>query len=803
MRFKLPPDCSMFVLGEMNSVNLSDFMPKMAYPLKLILLAFGSATTVGMLLIFAYSVQKASTESLTRQIGRTLAVTADEVQDAIDRTFIERYHDLSVIATQAGATRLADTNAIRDVLAQSLKLHSEFTWLGLVGADMAVISTVGDQGLGQRALQTPWLQMIASTHTSGRPGMGLLLPAQGSPEVASARSSVGLAAPVRDQSGAVMGVVVAVWDWAQPIASLTTPNHLGLEDADAFVLSKSGRILFGPANGSEEVTRAQSYLLALKTASGSVVEPGANDSKYLTGYSRAKFERFFDDIGLIVLVRQDAAVAFAPLAELKQTIFVFLLLFAAHAVAFNWVLSNIVVAPLREIASASNSLRQDNNTQIPRLTQFAEVQVLSESLISLVGELKERQDSLVVLSTSLEAKVQERTRALEELNRSLADATDTAERATAAKSRLLAAASHDLRQPLHALNLFCLALKRRVTAHDASKLVVQVEHSLASLKSMLNSLLQIAQLDVGLVSREMVPVRIRDLIEQIGTEFSIEADQRGLRFNFTSVDCNVLTDPVLFEGIIRNLISNALKFTKSGGILIAARSRGSSVLVEVYDTGPGIDSARIDSIFNEFERSSDQANGPNEGLGLGLSIVERHAKLIGAQVSVRSVVGRGSRFSVAIEKADPRATMPSSLQVQAQDRSIEGMSIMLLDDNRNVLEALRLDLLDRGATVHGFDRVARALDALHSGLVVDVAIVDYDLGDQHNGIEFCRRCRREGACFAAMILTGRTDETTLRTIAESGIPWLTKPAEPDQLVAALVRMTRTHGSAVELAAAGG
>ena len=147
--------------------------------------------------------------------------------------------------------------------------------------------------------------------------------------------------------------------------------------------------------------------------------------------------------------------------------------------------------------------------------------------------------------------------------------------------------------------------------------------------------------------------------------------------------------------------------------------------------------------------------------------------------------------------------MPSSLQVQAQDRSIEGMTVMLLDDNRSVLEALRLDLLDRGATVHGFDRVARALDALHSGLVVDAAIVDYDLGDEHSGIEFCERCRREGEHFAVMIVTGRTDATTLRTIFDSGIPWLTKPAEPDQLAAALVRMTRTHKSAVKLAAADG
>ena len=265
----------------------------MAYPLKLILLAFGSATTVGMLLIFAYSVQKVSTESLTRQIGRTLAVTADEIQDEIDRTFLERYHDLSVIATQAGATRAADINAIDEMLAQSLKLYPQFAWLGLVGTDMAVISTVGDQAMGQRALQTPWLQLIASAHASVRPGMGMLLPAQGNSEIASTRTSVGLAAPVRDQSGSVTGVIVAVWDWARPVASMTTPIHLGIEHANVVILSKNGRIVLPAANAPEEVTKAQSYRLALKTGGGSVVEPGTDDVHYFAGFSRAEHRALF------------------------------------------------------------------------------------------------------------------------------------------------------------------------------------------------------------------------------------------------------------------------------------------------------------------------------------------------------------------------------------------------------------------------------------------------------------------------------------------------------------------------------
>jgi signal transduction histidine kinase/ActR/RegA family two-component response regulator len=773
-------------------------MPKIVLPLKLILLALGSATAAGMMLFFAVSVQKVSTESLAKQIGRTLAVTADEVQDEFDRIFLERYHDISIVATQAGATRDLGSDAARALLDQFLKLYPEFTWLGLITTDTKIIAAVGDPAVAQRVLQAQWLRMIASAQTAARPGMGLLLPVQGGSDALSARSSIGLAAPVRDQSGAVIGVAVAGWDWTQSISFLTTPTNLGLEHASAYILSGDGRVLLGPANRPDDVTKAQSYLMALKGVGGSVVEAGPNGGQYFTGFSRAKTERLVGEPGLIVLVRQDAAIALAPLAELKSTILVFLLLFAGHAVAFNWVLSTKVVAPLLEIAAASDRLRRTGDARIPHLTQFAEVQVLSESLIALVGELNERQNSLIALSTSLEAKVQDRTRALADRNRSLAEATDIAERATAAKSRLLASASHDLRQPLHAINLYCLALKRRVTAQDAAQMIVRVEQSLDSLKSMLDALLHIARLDAGQVSRKLVPVRIRDLIEQIGAEFSIEADQRGLRFNYTSVDCHVLIDTVLFEAILRNLLSNALKFTNAGGVVLAARSRGSRVLIEVYDTGPGIETTRLERIFNEFERSRDQATGPNEGLGLGLSIVERHAQLIGAELSVRSVVGHGSRFSVSIAKTNPTNVTKPQFKAAPPDRTIRGMNILLLDDNVKVLAALRQDLLDRGADVYAFDRAALALDALENELLVDAAVVDYDLREELTGIDFCAKCRSDGRRFAMLILTGRTDERTLRTISASGISWLTKPADPDTLAAALGQMARTGRSIVEL-----
>ncbi len=309
--------------------------------------------------------------------------------------------------------------------------------------------------------------------------------------------------------------------------------------------------------------------------------------------------------------------------------------------------------------------------------------------------------------------------------------------------------------------------------------------------------MHIAQLDAGLVSPVLEPIRLRNVIERIGAEFSFDADHRGLRFNFTCVDCFVMTDHALFETIVRNLVSNAFKFTKTGGVHLAARARGNKAVVEIYDTGPGIEQQRLKKIFYEFERSTEQAHGTNEGLGLGLSIVERYAALIDARVTIISVVGRGSRFSVEVPKLEKKSPGLAKPEIAGAACSIANVNIMLVDDDNKSLNALRTVLTDRGANVTGFAVGRDALRAVDAGLAVDVAIVDYDLGDENSGIDLIWRWRRDGRNFNAMILTGRTDSRTLSELADSSVPWMTKPATADSIALAVERMSRPSQKSIQ------
>ena len=223
-----------------------------------------------------------------------------------------------------------------------------------------------------------------------------------------------------------------------------------------------------------------------------------------------------------------------------------------------------------------------------------------------------------------------------------------AEQATEAKSRFLAAASHDLRQPLHALTLFARALSRRVQSGEATTLVAQMEEGLHGLKGMFDALLNVSRLDAKLIEPTKVAVSVADVIERVSVGFKVEAEQNGLKFLSRSQNWTLETDPALLETIIRNLVSNALKFTHEGGVILAARRRNGQRMIDVYDSGPGLSAEQHEKIFEEFSRTDQRARGANDGLGLGLSIARRYADLLGMRIVVCSRWQKGSRFTIVL-----------------------------------------------------------------------------------------------------------------------------------------------------------
>jgi CheY-like chemotaxis protein len=405
----------------------------------------------------------------------------------------------------------------------------------------------------------------------------------------------------------------------------------------------------------------------------------------------------------------------------------------------------------------------------------------------MIDRLADNEEALRHLANTLENRVADRTAELETANRELARARDEAVAATTAKSRFLAAASHDLRQPLHALSLFTAALARRVHAEEPRRILADMETALGSLQAMFAALLDVSRLDAGIVHAEPRVFVLGDLLERIGADFRAQAASLGLTFRLVSTRQAVLSDPVLLETILRNLVGNALKFTASGGVLVGARRRGSNLVLEVHDTGPGVAEADRDRIFEEFERSRQAAHGQNDGLGLGLSIVRRLCGLLGHRVSVGGRPGGGTVFRVEL----PRASLPEPVPKASPRPSVSliGRNILILDDEPMIVEALRRTLADDGARVIPAHTAEEATAALAGPAPVDLAVVDLHLERGIDGLDLVRSWRGGPAgALPALIVTGSTDPATLARLEESGMAWITKPVAAPVLRETIARL---------------
>jgi signal transduction histidine kinase len=347
-----------------------------------------------------------------------------------------------------------------------------------------------------------------------------------------------------------------------------------------------------------------------------------------------------------------------------------------------------------------------------------------------------------------------------------------------ARTRFLASASHDLRQPLHALALFTSALARRVSEPAAIELVGDIRELGLSMQGMFTSLLDLSRLDTGAVEPRVQHCDMEALTGRLLAEYTPRAMVKGLRARKAGRFPAVESDPGLLESVLRNLIDNAIKFTDQGGILIAGRIRGGALVVEVWDTGPGIPAGDTEEIFEEFERLEATAQKP--GFGLGLPIVRKLCALIGASVSVCSRPGHGSRFAVVLRRSGSAAlTGPGALP--GVPRPVLRKTVLLVDDDTAVLRALSLELTDLGHTVFAASNAHDGMRLIQGPTSFDLAILDLRLDGQHDGwlLADAWQARRPGS--RAILMTGSTDAETLRRVHDSGLPALFKPVAPDTL----------------------
>ncbi len=371
----------------------------------------------------------------------------------------------------------------------------------------------------------------------------------------------------------------------------------------------------------------------------------------------------------------------------------------------------------------------------------------------------------------------------------LVKAKEAAEQANIAKTRFLAAASHDLRQPLQALNMFVAVLAERA-GPELTPLVGRIQDSVGALESLLNSLLEVSKLEAGLVVPARETFCIGTLLQRLGAEFRAEAEAEDLDLRLVNSNLRVESDPSLVERILRNLLHNALRYTPQGRILIGCRRRGTVLRVEVWDTGIGIPENQTQAIFREFYQLGNPARDRRQGLGLGLAIVERLASLLGHRLHVRSKLGKGSVFAVDL----PLAVHDAQLDEQGETHHLSPppatrreACVVIIDDEPDVLESTRLLLESWGHHVLTGLNTDQALRRVsNSRCMPDLIIADYRLQNGSNGGFAIQRMRtRLQKEIPAIILTGDTAPERLRQAKASGHGLLHKPVQPQALRAAI------------------
>jgi signal transduction histidine kinase/CheY-like chemotaxis protein len=390
---------------------------------------------------------------------------------------------------------------------------------------------------------------------------------------------------------------------------------------------------------------------------------------------------------------------------------------------------------------------------------------------------------------------------LREQTRAAHAARTAAEAANRAKGQLLAAASHDLRQPLHALSLFAAALGARTQGTPLAPLVANVERSAASLDAQFDQLLDFSRLEANAFTPQRQRVVLAPLFARLEAEFAPHAAARGLDLRFARTAAAVESDPALLPRILRNLVGNALRYTPTGGVVVGARRAGTRIAIDVYDTGPGIPPENRERIFDEFFRIDALSEVPQagRGTGLGLAIVKRFAALLGHDVSVASRPGRGARFRVLCPSAarSPGRLLPGLAEPAGRVRALDGALVAVIDDDDDAVDGMRALFGAWGARVAGGAHAAAVLDALGAlESYPDLIVADLRLA-AGSGIDAVARLRDElGTPAPALLVSGDVGAAAARDAREAGLALLRKPVDATALRIAATSFI-AHGVAAQ------
>jgi signal transduction histidine kinase/CheY-like chemotaxis protein len=376
-----------------------------------------------------------------------------------------------------------------------------------------------------------------------------------------------------------------------------------------------------------------------------------------------------------------------------------------------------------------------------------------------------------------------------ELAEDLRAQKELAEQINVAKSQFLATASHDLRQPVHAIGLFVGALRAVPLPDEGVRLLQQIDTSLAALDSLFGALLDMSRLEAGVVEVRMRAFAIQPIIDRIYNDFVSEAKAKGISIVRHPSSARVFSDPMLIERILRNLVSNAVRYTASGRVVIGCRRRGATLRVEVWDTGVGIPATHQERIFEEYFQLANPERDRQKGLGLGLAIVRRLAYLLECPLSFQSEPGRGSCFGLSIPLTrEAAAPLDTEEEIESPTRG-RGL-LVVIDDEASIRDAMSTLLSGWGYSVITAESGDEILDKLATHPIrPELIICDYRLRANENGLDVIDRLRSEfNETIPALLITGDTARDRLAEAAASGLLLLHKPVANVKLRAAIVNL---------------
>jgi signal transduction histidine kinase len=460
----------------------------------------------------------------------------------------------------------------------------------------------------------------------------------------------------------------------------------------------------------------------------------------------------------LVFVEVPLTEAYAPLYGSIVRSAISVLTAIVVALLTGLLLTRRMVVPIRALHDGAERIERGDLTQRIAIKTGDEFEALGAQFNNMAARLQESY-------ATLERKVEERTRQLEAAN--------------LAKSRFLAAASHDLRQPLHALGLFVAQLHGRVRADERRRIVTRIDAALSAMNELFNALLDISKLDAGVLTPNLTEFPVARLLRRVETTFTGAAREKGLSLRVVASSAWVRSDFILLERTVFNLVSNAVRYTTNGGVVVGCRRRGGRLQIEVFDTGPGVPPDQQGNIFGEFYR----LGGPDRdrgGLGVGLAIVDRLCRLLDHPVNLTSTLGKGCCFSVALplvaarpDVGEPPAPAHTPIDISGRKR------VVIIDDDPLVLEGMGGLFRSWGYDVVAAGTDGAALAAIAHEHPPDLIVSDYHLPGGKTGIEVIEALRRKlSAEIPAFLVSGDISPELLREVRAKGHHMLHKPVEP-------------------------